>query len=472
MNYVFYDFETSGLNYYFDQPIQLAAKLVDENFNVIDKFDEKCRLRDGVIPSPVAMLITKTNLNQLNKEQSFYEFMDKVHTKFTSWSPAIFIGYNNINFDEKFLRSSFYQSLYAPYLTNTNKNSRADLFKMILALCNLNKSYLNIPTDSISGKRSLKLEKLSENNGIKHEFAHDAMSDVDATIGIANIIKSNEPEFWEHMIQFNNHSNVSEYVNENSLVILPPTTATGEYLPACFITSNPDNAKEMIFYNLNEDVSDDVINSRTRAIGGLFRNKTLKKVKSNDYPIFLKLEHMNSVLKEKFIENKKTYIDRAKTIHSSSNFVMNINQYLVDQLADYQVDNRDYLAASEHVDEMLYNGFTGPSDWLKIEELKKINDAKELSKQLNFLQDKRLVELYKRKMFSDKKNMLTDDILIEHKKYISQKIFNEGEKLPWTTLGKARHELSKASNDERFKNMSDELTDITNYLNQIEKDFS
>ena len=122
MNYIFYDFETSGLNYYFDQPIQLAAKLVDENFSVIDELNEKCRLRDGVIPSPTAMLITKTDLEDLNTKQSFYEFMDKVHKKLTSWSPAIFIGYNNINFDEKFLRSSFYQSLYAPYLTNTNNN--------------------------------------------------------------------------------------------------------------------------------------------------------------------------------------------------------------------------------------------------------------------------------------------------------------------------------------------------------------
>ena len=41
MNYVFYDFETSGLSWYFDQPIQLAAKLVDENFNIIDEFKYK-----------------------------------------------------------------------------------------------------------------------------------------------------------------------------------------------------------------------------------------------------------------------------------------------------------------------------------------------------------------------------------------------------------------------------------------------
>ena len=41
MNYVFYDFETSGLNFYFDQPIQLAAKLVDDQFNVIDQINER-----------------------------------------------------------------------------------------------------------------------------------------------------------------------------------------------------------------------------------------------------------------------------------------------------------------------------------------------------------------------------------------------------------------------------------------------
>ena len=49
------------------------------------------------------MLITKTDLRDLDTKQSFYEFMDKVHQKLTSWSPAVFIGYNNINFDEKFL---------------------------------------------------------------------------------------------------------------------------------------------------------------------------------------------------------------------------------------------------------------------------------------------------------------------------------------------------------------------------------
>ena len=109
-----------------------------------------------------------------------------------------------INFDEKFLRSSLYHSLHAPYLTNTNNNSRIDLFKIILSICNLNKSYINIPVDKEKGRKSLKLEKLAANNKVKHEFAHEAMSDVDATIGVEEIIKKNDADFCDHLIIFFN----------------------------------------------------------------------------------------------------------------------------------------------------------------------------------------------------------------------------------------------------------------------------
>ncbi len=472
MNYVFYDFETSGLNYYFDQPIQLAAKLVDENFNVLDELNEKCRLRDGVIPSPIALLITKTNLKDLSSKQSFYEFMDKIHQKLSSWSPAIFIGYNNINFDEKFLRSSLYHSLHAPYLTNTNNNSRTDLFKIILSICNLDKPYINIPIDKEKGRKSLKLEKISENNKIKHEFAHDAMSDVDATLGVAEIIKNNDPDLWEHLMVFRNHNNVREFIEENKICFLPPTTSTGDYTPVCYLTSNPDNAKELIFFNLCEEVTDEIISSRTRNIGSLFKNKILKKVKSNDYPILLKYKHLDDTLKEKYSKDKNNYDVKFKLLNSSSNFVMNINQYLVDQLADYQVDNRDYLSASEHVDEMLYNGFTGPSDWALIKKIDNLNKIDEILIELGALEDKRLVELYKRKLYSDKQELLPEKNINNYKAYISNKIFDDSEKVPWTTISKAKAELVKASSDSRFANMQDEIDIIGKYIDKLEKDFS
>tara|TARA_Y100000768_G_scaffold385192_1_gene370785 strand:+ start:1999 stop:3417 length:1419 start_codon:yes stop_codon:yes gene_type:complete len=472
MNYVFYDFETSGLDPYFDQPIQLAAKLVDSNFNTIEDFNEKCRLRDGVIPSPYAMLITKTNLKELDSQQSFYKFMDKAYKKLSSWSPAIFIGYNNINFDEKFLRSSLYQSLYAPYLTNTNSNSRADLFKIILAVCNLNKKYLNIPIDDKNGRKSLKLENLATNNKIKHEFAHDAMSDVNATLDLANIIKKNDPKLWDYLISFRSHKNVSDFVQENMISIIPPTNASGKYIPACYITSNPDNMKEMIFYNLDEDVDDDILNSRTRSIGGLLKNKVLKKIKSNDYPILLQENHLDDKYRNDFKEKKKIYEEKAKLITSSSNFIMNINQFLVDSLADYQVDNRDYMAASEHVDELLYSGFTGPSDWRIIEQLDGLVNSDDIIIKLNTLEDKRLIELYKRKMYSENIDLLPKEFVEDHKQYISNKITTDEDKIRWTSLTKARNDLKKANDDERFSDMANEIKNIEDYLNKIENKFS
>ena len=90
---------------------------------------------------------------------------------------------------------------------------------------------------------------------------------------------------------------------------------------------------------------------------------------------------------------------------------MNINQYLVDQLADYQVDSRDYLSASEHVDEMLYNGFTGPSDWAKIKMMDNLHSSKDILDAMNELEDNRLVELYKRKLYSDKRSLLPDQMI-------------------------------------------------------------
>ena len=120
---------------------------------------------------------------------------------------------------------------------------------------------------------------------------------------------------------------------------------------------------------------------------------------------------------------------------------------------------------------MLYNGFTCPSDWKKIQNLENINSPYDLSKELDLLEDKRLVELYKRKMYSDKSNMLTEEAKNRYKTYIRDKISNNEEKLPWTTLAKARSELQKAATDSRFNDMQDQFKKIEKFLSNIEKKF-
>ena len=58
---------------------------------------------------------------------------DYEHSRGNKGVGATFIGYNSIFFDVEVLRNSLFQSLYNPYLTNTNSNTRADLYKIMIA---------------------------------------------------------------------------------------------------------------------------------------------------------------------------------------------------------------------------------------------------------------------------------------------------------------------------------------------------
>ena len=75
MNFIFYDLETTGRNSTWDQIIQVAAILVDKNFNELERFEDRCRLRSGLVPEPGALLVNKTSIDMLNNVNlSHYEF--------------------------------------------------------------------------------------------------------------------------------------------------------------------------------------------------------------------------------------------------------------------------------------------------------------------------------------------------------------------------------------------------------------
>ena len=51
MNYIFYDFETSGRNSDWDQILQLGAILTNDKFEEIDRFETKCILNLAIFPA-------------------------------------------------------------------------------------------------------------------------------------------------------------------------------------------------------------------------------------------------------------------------------------------------------------------------------------------------------------------------------------------------------------------------------------
>lgn len=56
MAFIFYDTETTGTDPAFDQILQIAAIRTDEELEITDSFDLRCRLRPYVIPSIGALI--------------------------------------------------------------------------------------------------------------------------------------------------------------------------------------------------------------------------------------------------------------------------------------------------------------------------------------------------------------------------------------------------------------------------------
>ena len=130
MSLVFYDTETTGTDVFFDQILQFAAIRTDEDLNEIDRFKVRCRLLPHVVPAPGAMRVNGIKACELTDPAlpSHYEMVRSIRAKLLSWSPALFIGWNSIAFDEGLVRQALYKTLHNPYLTNSNKNTRSDGF--------------------------------------------------------------------------------------------------------------------------------------------------------------------------------------------------------------------------------------------------------------------------------------------------------------------------------------------------------
>lgn len=123
------------------------------------------------------------------------------------------MGYNNIRFDDEVSRNIFYRNFYDPYAYSwQNGNSRWDLLDALRACYALRPEGIVWP-DNNDGLPSFRLEHLTKANGISHEQAHDAMSDVYATIAMAKLFKQAQPKLFEYLFTLRNKNKISALID-------------------------------------------------------------------------------------------------------------------------------------------------------------------------------------------------------------------------------------------------------------------
>lgn len=213
-SYFFYDLETSGLNPRSDRIMQFAGIRTDENLKQIgDSYNLLVKLNDDTLPSPEALMVTgispQATLSDGYTEAQFAKILyEEIFTPET-----IAIGFNNIRFDDEFIRYLFWRNFHDAYEWSwKDDRSRWDLLDAVRMTRALRPEGINWPTDA-EGKATNRLELLTKENGLAHEKAHDALSDVEALIAVTGLIRDKQPQLFNYLFSMRDKKMVKKLIN-------------------------------------------------------------------------------------------------------------------------------------------------------------------------------------------------------------------------------------------------------------------
>lgn len=254
--FFFYDLETSGLDPRNDRIMQFAGQRTDMELQPIgDPYNVFVKLNDDTLPSPEALMVTGITPQQTvtdgYTEAEFAKLlMDDVFT-----ADTIAVGFNNIRFDDEFIRHLLWRNFYDPYEWSwKDGRSRWDLLDVTRMTRALRPEGIEWPV--VDGKAVNKLELLTKLNGIDHLKAHDALSDVEALIAVTGLIRQKQPQLYEYLLKMRDKNEVKKLVSlENKQ---PFVYVSGRYdsefnkaTVAFPLTSGPNGS--VIVYDLRHD---------------------------------------------------------------------------------------------------------------------------------------------------------------------------------------------------------------------------
>ena len=212
--FFFYDLETSGLSARDDRVMQFAGRRTDMSLNPIgEPYNLLVALNDDTLPSPDALIVTgitpQKTVDEGYTEAQFCRILaEEIFTEDT-----IAVGFNNIRFDDEFVRHTLWRNFYDPYeWAWRDGRSRWDILDVVRMTRALRPEGINWPIDD-KGAPTNRLELLTKENGIAHESAHDALSDVDALIAVTKLIKAKQPQLYSYLLTLRDKKAVQTLVN-------------------------------------------------------------------------------------------------------------------------------------------------------------------------------------------------------------------------------------------------------------------
>jgi len=458
MTYIFYDTETTGKVTAFDQILQFAAIKTDAELNVLDTFDVRCRLLPYIVPSPGALLVTGTTVADITTcPLSHFEMMRLVHAKMHRWSQngSIFVGWNNMRFDEALLRQAYYQTLLPVYQTNTNGNGRADMMRMAQVVSACAPNCLAVPIQP-DGKRAFKLGLMAAANTVALDNAHDALADANATLGIARLIRQRAPVLWDALMANARKSSPLRLLQSEPFMLLSEYFGKPFNCIATPLAANAGNANEVALFDLQFDPARylDAGDADLReAIDGTTR--IIRRVSINAQPGLLPVEYApDNMLGGR--QSLETYQARAQAIRDHAEFRRRISRLLAARYEDQ--------VKPVHVEQRIYSGFPSNADQTRMHAFHSQGWEDRIGI-IQEIEDERYRQIAQRIVAVERPDLLTDGQRQRWASWRQERLLTN-ESVPWTTVSSAHEELAEQTKG-AGPEQQHQLSEFERFLNNL-----
>ena len=479
MNYVVWDIETDSAQTDWATIIEIGGILLDENFKELERFQARCRLPQDRVPSATALCINKSNVDLLTKGNlSHYEMLTQVEQKFREWSPATFLGYSSINFDDEVIRKEFFKSLRKPYLTNTEGNVRHDALNIVRAAFAIDDDVLKTELNP-KGNKSMKLESLARLNGFESAGAHSALFDTELTVKVLDLIKQKQPTLWQEYFKTSSKVIVENMVKQEKIFTLNEYFYGTSRLYLC-APLHPNACMHPVYkWGQAVDLRVDIEAIQKLNYEDLKKEmkkspKFLRTIRSNKAPIILDPSFGMKV--EPYSKLDPNLIKkRAELVKSNEKFSQDVCNILREA-----AEEKMETASQEDIEpeESIYSGgFTSAKDQALFPKFH-TGDWKEKFALLDKFEDERLVTFGHGLIFNEAPEILPKEIHKKIKRRIASRILSTN-KEKWWTISAFYSECDEIRENEdkmfSFKTIDEKLKfldGINDYVMNLEQKYS
>lgn len=433
MTFYFFDLETSGFRAREDRIMQFAGQRTDMELKPVGKPDNiLVKMTDDVLPQPDAVLVHGITPQKTRSEGISEAELCKYLTSQVFKQDTIAVGYNNIRFDNEFIRFTLWRNFYDPYeWTWRNGCSTWDLLDVVRMTRALRPDGINWAFES-DGKPSNKLELLASVNKLEHASAHDALSDVQAVIELAKLVKDKQPKLFDYLLKHRGKDSVAPLVTSGKPFIYTSGRYPSQWQKttiAAMVGHHPDR-KAALVYDLRVD-PDEIKELTPDQLAKLWSDR------DKDAPYF--------PVKQLVFNRCPAIVGDLRVIDKAAEERLDLHMDAIDQnyaklakledLGDklvraVEIMNKPYQTSMVvdglHVDAALYDGFVPDSDKPKMG-MVRAADAENLADlSVDFSDDrlKLLLPLYKARNFPTSLNAAEYEAWQQFK---SQKLLGGGE---------------------------------------------